>query len=542
MFALRAARGARYPPAVPLPLTDDEMARVSEPASRSRLARRAGLAAAALAGGYLLLLVPERAPPPPAAVDAAVARPFAWQRDAYWEALEQGYVRARAAGCEAVRADARARLDALAGAVARLGQGAHAPDSPALAEAEARVFDAAVLVAACPDLLPETIRLGARLRDAVKRQSERWDPADRRGREALYRVLYGTRAAIEEAILQVPPDAAPPDLTPGVDEPSATPAAVVHGVRVHSGDVLLSRGGAATSALIARGNDFPGNFSHVALVHVEAGTGRVRLVEAHIERGVAIATPEEYLGDGKLRVLVLRPRADLPAVAARPALPHEAATAALARAEAGRIAYDFAMDARDPTRLFCSEVAAQAYRKLGVALWPAPSHLSAPGLRAWLAGLGVRHFETLEPADLELDPQLRVVAEWRDVDALRKEHHDNAATDALLAAANAGAPLRHAWWQLPFARLAKAWSVALNAAGRVGPVPQGMSATAALRSQWYTAQHARLRARVDARAAEHVAARGYPPPYWRLVRFAKEELGAAPRAPERPGDATTRVE
>ncbi|WP_242394356.1 YiiX/YebB-like N1pC/P60 family cysteine hydrolase [Anaeromyxobacter oryzisoli] len=487
--------------------------------------------AAALAVAYLLLLVPDRAPVRAAAAesaDAARARPFAWQQDAYWERLEEGYARARAVGCEAMGDEARAELHALADTVERLGHGTHAPDAPLLAEAEARVFDAAVRVAACPKLLPDAIRLAARLRDAVKRQSERWDPRDRRAREALYRVLYGSRAAIEEAILQAPPDAAPPELTAGVDEPSATPSALVHGVRVHSGDVLLSRGGAATSALIARGNDFPGNFSHVALVHVEPGTGRVRLVEAHIERGVAIATPDEYLGDRKLRVLVLRPRADLPAMAADPMLPHAAATAALVRAEAGPIAYDFAMDAQDPTRLFCSEVAAQAYRQLGVELWPAPSHVSSPGVRAWLAALGVRHFETLEPADLEDDPQLRVVAEWRDVEALRNEHLDNAATDAMLAAAEAGAPLPYSRWRLPFARVAKAWSAALNAFGEIGPVPQGMSATAALRSQWFTARHARLRARIEARAAEHLAARGYPPPYWRLVQLAKEELAASP--------------
>jgi hypothetical protein len=500
-------------------------------ARRTRIVRRVAIGAAALALAYLLLLLPEPPPSLAAAGRGEAARPFAWQQDAYWERLEAGFARARAAGCDAIRGDARARLDALADTVDRLGHGTHAPGAPILAEAEARVFDAALAVAACPALLPETVQLTSRLRDAVKRQSERWDPRDRRGREALYRVLQGSRAAIEEAILQAPPDAAPPDLTPGADEPSATPSVLLHGVRIHSGDVLLSRGGAATSALIARGNDFPGSFSHVALVHVEAGTGRVRIVEAHIERGVAIATPEEYLRDRKLRVLVLRPRADLPAVAADPLLPHAAATAALARAEAGRIAYDFAMDAQDPTRLFCSEVAGQAYRKLGVELWPAASHISSPGVRAWLAALGVRHFETLEPADLEYDPQLRVVAEWRDVDALRKEHHDNAVTDAMLAAAEAGAPLRHDPLKLPLARLAKAWSVGLNAAGKVGPVPQGMSATTALRSQWYTAEHARLRARVDARAAEHLAARGYPPPYWRLVQLAREELGVPAPAP-----------
>jgi hypothetical protein len=480
---------------------------------------------AALALAYLALLWPApeaELPAAPASPAAARARPFAWSQDAYWEALEAEHARARAAGCEAVGAEARTRLAALAQAIGRIEVGAHGPDATALREAEHRTFEAAVLAGACPGLLPEAMRLQARLRDAVKRRSERWDLHDRRGREALYRLLHGGRTAIEEAILQGPARAAP-ELVAGVDEPSATPSAIVHGLRIHSGDVLLSRGDAPTSALIARGNDFPGHFSHVALVHVEAGTGRIRLVEAHIEGGVAVAAPAAYLGDGKRRVLVLRPRADLPALREDPLLPHAAASAALARAEAGHVPYDFAMDAADPTRLFCSEVAAQVYRARGVPLWPAPSHVSAPGLRRWLAALGVRHFETLEPSDLELDPQLRVVAEWRDLEALREDQLDSAVTDAMLEAAEAGAPLRLERWKLPFARVAKAYSVALNALGRAGPVPQGMSASAALRSRAYAADHARLRARVEARAAEHVRVHGYRPPSWRLVRLAREE-------------------
>ncbi|HET8541692.1 MAG TPA: YiiX/YebB-like N1pC/P60 family cysteine hydrolase [Anaeromyxobacter sp.] len=494
--------------------------------TRRRAARTAAAAAAALALGYAILLVPDGPPALPPDAGAADARPFAWQQDAYWETLEAGYAAARGGGCEEAGAGAAAALRELAARVDALERAPHGPDAPAVAEVERRVFGAAVLVAACPGLLPEAVALVARLRDALKRQSERWAPGDRRAREALYRVLYGSRAAIEEAMLQAPP-AAVPALARGRDEPSAAPSATLHGVTIHSGDVLLSRGGAPTSALIARGNDFPGNFSHVALVHVEEGTGRVRLVEAHIERGVAISTPAEYLGDRKLRVMVLRPRADLPAIAADPMLPHRAAEAALARAEAGPIAYDFSMDAQDPTRLFCSEVAAQAYRALGVGLWPAPSRISAPGLRRWLAALGVRHFETLEPSDLEYDPQLRVVAEWRDPEALREDHLDNAVTDAMLDAAAAGAPLRHSAWALPVARVAKGWSVVLNAAGEVGPVPQGMSATAALKSRRYASLHDAVRGRVEARAAEHLAARGYPPPYWRLVGFAREELAAS---------------
>ena len=66
---------------------------------------------------------------------------------------------------------------------------------------------------------------------------------------------------------------------------SATPSAEILGVIVHSGDILISRGGAPTSALIARGNDYPGNFSHVALVHIDEKTNSISIIESHIERG-----------------------------------------------------------------------------------------------------------------------------------------------------------------------------------------------------------------------------------------------------------------
>src|SRR5439155_7958349 len=111
------------------------------------------------------------------------------------------------------------------------------------------------------------------------------------------------------------------------DEPSATPAIDVLGLTLHSGDILVSRGGAPTSALIARGNDYPGNFSHVALLHV--GEKSASVIESHIERGVAVASLDEYLRDKKLRIMVLRLRTDLPAMRADPKLPHKAAIAAI---------------------------------------------------------------------------------------------------------------------------------------------------------------------------------------------------------------------
>lgn len=93
-------------------------------------------------------------------------------------------------------------------------------------------------------------------------------------------------------------------------EPSFTPSAHLFGIKVHSGDLLVSRGGAKVSALISRGNDYPANFSHVALIYIDEKQ-RPYLIEAHIEKGVAVSSLTQYIKDKKLRCMVLRPMADL---------------------------------------------------------------------------------------------------------------------------------------------------------------------------------------------------------------------------------------
>jgi len=480
--------------------------------------------AAALVALFLILCIP--GPEPRVAPAPARGAAFAWDRDAFWRALETRFAEARAAGCH--RADpATARgLAALTRGLAALGRGAVGPDAPVLDSLETTLFTLGPLVAACPARVREYVALTQRMREAVKLQSRRWDVTAPTARRRLYRALYGCRGVVEEVMLHYPDSVSAVYL--GAEAPSATPSTVVEGVRIHSGDLLVSRGGYPTSALIARGNDYPGNFSHVALVHVDPATGAAATIESHIERGELIATPEQYLGDKKLRILVLRLRADLPPIAADPLLPHRAAAAALARARAGHVPYDFAMDYADTTKLFCSEVASSAYRAQGITLWTGLSTISGAGLRNWLAAFGVRHFETQEPSDLEYDPQLVVVAEWRDPAELLRDHIDNAVIDAMLEGADRGDALTYAWYALPLARVVKAYSWVVERFGRIGPIPEGMPAPAALRSAAFTARQRGLAATVRAEAGRYAAEKGYPPPYWVLLDMARAALGSSP--------------
>ncbi|MBT8108498.1 MAG: hypothetical protein KJP17_09695 [Gammaproteobacteria bacterium] len=461
----------------------------------------------------------------PATVAPAQARPFIWDQDQLWSKLESDFIATRNLGCASVDERIDQQLAALAEDIAWLEAGDRSPRDERLDAMEKRLFATAPLVAACPEYVLATLDVVSQIRTELKRNSRDWDVRDSAARERVYRLLYGARMAIEEILLQSNV-ADVPDLVVGTDVPSQAPSVVVNGLRVHSGDILVSRGGAPVSALIARGNDFPGNFSHIAILHV-SDEQEVSVIEAHIEVGVTVSTLEQYLADKKLRLMVLRLDDSLEALQADPVLPHRAASAALAEARERHVPYDFAMHYTEPSKKFCSEVASAPYGDLGVRLWEGLTTMSASGTAAWLAALGVEQFETHGPSDLEYDPKVVVVAEWRDPEALFDDHVDNAIIDAMLEGAERGDVIDYDYYYLPMARLMKAYSSLLNSIGRHGPVPEGMAATTALRSRWLDERHAAIKEDVLQRVSDFRREYGYEPPYWQLFAMAKAQIGVA---------------
>jgi permuted papain-like amidase YaeF/Yiix C92 family enzyme len=470
---------------------------------------------------YIVLLIPfgEKVNTPQEG-ERMQTLPFAWNQDEYWIALEATYRTLKQGGCTTAVPALTLKFQKAKGILRTIEGTRLGPEDPVFRQLEGLVFEIGSVVSACNKQVMDYIGLIADMRTVIKKRSVAWNMNSEAARTTLYRLLYGSRAAAEEVILQVPAGTVP-KLVPGKDEPSRTPWADVRNARIHSGDILVSRGGAPTSALISRGSDYPGNFSHIALVYVDPGTRTPYIVEAHIERGVVVSTVDQYLEDKKLRVMLLRPRADLPQLMKDPMIPHKAAERAYNNATKKHIPYDFEMNYREHSKLFCSEVASAAYEPFGVKLWMGISHLSSPGLQRWLSDFGVRYFETQEPSDLEYDPQLTVVGEWRDPETLKKDHYDNAVTEAMLEGAEKGDELAYEGYLLPVVRLAKAYSAVLNLMGKVGPVPEGMSSTAALRNVWYSKRHDAIAARLVRKAALFQSEKGYEPPYWELVKMAR---------------------
>lgn len=194
-----------------------------------------------------------------------------------------------------------------------------------------------------------------------------------------------------------------------------------------SGDILMSRGTAFTSAAIARVGDVDAQFSHLAILYIDEQTKKKYTIEAHIEIGVKTFDLEEYLSDGKARAVIYRYKdKELAHMAAK--LMFEKANRA--SSTTGNIDYDFGMVMFEPRELFCSEVVQHAFmlaaEKLGrefrLPLFPTSMN---PRNRDFLDALGIKVKSTFAPGDMEVDPRVELIAEWRDYDRIRMLHlHD----------------------------------------------------------------------------------------------------------------------
>ena len=466
---------------------------------------------------YLLLLFPESNS---TTIIKAAEKPFAWNKDALWLQLENDFKNAKQQPASIIDSTIRGLFAQEELLYTKTQAQAITSADTNFNAVSNQFFSLAALVAAAPQHIDSFINLYNKIRGNVKLRSQHWDINDKAVRNNIYQLLYGMRAAVEEVLLQT--DGVP--FAPAMlvkDEPSATPSTNIFGITVHSGDLLVSRGGAEVSALISRGNDYPGNFSHVALIYVDE-KNTPYLIEAHIEKGVAISSAEQYIQDKKLRFMVLRLRADLPQLKSDSMLPQKAAKFAFDEANKRYIPYDFKMNFKDSAALFCSEVGSYAYRKNGIQLWQGVSTISSQGVVNWLHAFGVENFVTQMPADLEYDPQLSIVAEWRNPETLFKDHLDNAVMDVLLEEADKGRPIKYSIWQLPMVRVIKGWCMIKNYFGKPAIIPEGMSATQALKNQYFVAMYQQLSDATKLLSQQFINEYHYKPPYWQLVNLARK--------------------
>jgi hypothetical protein len=470
---------------------------------------------------YFLLLIP--IPQSQKEVQMASRNPFIWGQDKLWDQLEVSFKNAKEIPSGALDSIVNKMTIETDSIFNENEDKLLKPNDPFYTSIEKRFFNIAPLIAAQKVKSDWYIRFYNQVRKKMKNDSRSWDMGHELTRNLTYRILYGMRATVEEILLQSSDDQFI-TTTFVSNEPSVTPSVIVLGIEVHSGDLLISRGGAEVSAFISRGNDYPGNFSHVAIIHIDKETNEPYFVEAHLEKGVALASLDEYLNDKKLRFMVMRPRADLLQMIENPMLPYEASLYIYNESQTRHIPYDFKMDYYDSSAMFCSEVGSYAYKHSGIELWEFESTISSSGIINWLNDFGVENFVTQMPSDLEYDPMLSVVAEWRNKDILFQDHLDNAVMDALIGRANEGENLDYNNWLLPIARTIKAYSFFLNLIGKDGIIPEGMDAQTALKNNDFVDRFNICKTSTESKIKSFREKNKYLPPYWQMVRMAEESL------------------
>ncbi len=179
-----------------------------------------------------------------------------------------------------------------------------------------------------------------------------------------------------------------------------------------SGDVILSRGNAFTSAAIASLGEFDTQFSHMSIVYRDENA-KLWTVEAHIEVGSFVRPLEDHIADKNARTMIFRYEDEETA--------HRAAEFIFKKVKkasdtTGNILYDFGFNQEDSQELFCSEVISHAYDVVTGGSIKIPLFRSELMNRKpeFVKMLGITATESFVPADIEVDPRFKLLAEWRD--------------------------------------------------------------------------------------------------------------------------------
>ena len=180
-----------------------------------------------------------------------------------------------------------------------------------------------------------------------------------------------------------------------------------------SGDVILVRGQAHNSAAIARIGTADSQFSHIGVVHID-GVGRHWMVESLIEDGAIINRLTDSLEHGIVRAVLYRHKNAALAAEAAKAIHEHVASSRTGRGR--RILYDFTMRLDDHRQLFCAKLVRLAFQKASEGKIALPSYPTAivQKNRDFIDRIGVLTDTTFAPADIDLESDFDLVAEWQD--------------------------------------------------------------------------------------------------------------------------------
>lgn len=191
-----------------------------------------------------------------------------------------------------------------------------------------------------------------------------------------------------------------------------------------SGDVILTRGNAYTSSAIASLGEFDTQFSHMSLIYIDSNQ-KTWAIEAHIEVGSFVRTLEDHIKDNNFRTMIFRFDDHKLAAKAADYIFHKVKKAS---DTVGNIFYDFGFDMSESEKLFCSEIVSHSFDfasdgKVKLPLFTSKLQSRKP---SFVQNIGIKALESFIPADIEIDPRFKVVAEWRDAARVVDSHEKDA--------------------------------------------------------------------------------------------------------------------
>jgi hypothetical protein len=203
-----------------------------------------------------------------------------------------------------------------------------------------------------------------------------------------------------------------------------------------SGDVIVSRGNAFTSALIAKMVEADYQFSHQSFVYRDKDNA-LWTSEAHIEIGSIASKIQRHLDEKNARSAVFRYKDQgIAALASEKMINY---IKDYKRENKSNVPYDFQMDETEHKKMYCSEDVKAGFSMVGVDIPRFESRLQ-PGIGPLVRTLGVnakddkvRDILIFAPGDLQVDPDFEEVAEWRHPLKLLRQRYTDAILTKLLS-------------------------------------------------------------------------------------------------------------
>lgn len=205
---------------------------------------------------------------------------------------------------------------------------------------------------------------------------------------------------------------------------------------LQTGDIILTRSDASVSGVVSRVADSPHQYAHLAVVYRDEETGEISTLEKLIERNLVVSSIEEWQKKSLSRLAVFRFRAEFRELAVE-SVRNLKATVDLIEEAGGRFIYDFRYDdgvsnrqqwpkdIETPLGLMSRYPRTHCSGLLEICVGPLipefpvfPSSLKEVDSR-FLDYLQIQTPSLFMPSDLEVDPFVELVAEWRQPSRLR---------------------------------------------------------------------------------------------------------------------------